>query len=151
MAQVPSNQNDIRRAYQRHSFASRVTDLPRRSRFVSLFYAAECGLKYIIMSSNNVQSTNALRNSIIGLPAMSGQTIDLHNIEQLCLSANFLPVDVGNAPSSFTVNGTTFAPYKLHEAARYGVKIADPYLGTAEEWLQNIIQAISERIRTQGI
>lgn len=84
----------------------------------------------------------------LGLPR--GQ-IDLHNIEQLCLAAGLLPVDVGSTPHSFAVNGDTFPPYKLHEAARYGVKIADGYLINVEQWLETILQAIDTRMATQGI
>lgn len=151
MAQVSSDPVDIRRAFQRHRSASSVAGMPRRSRFVSLFYAVECGLKYLVMTSGSLPSTGALKNALVASLGLPKSQIDLHDIEQLCLAASLLPVDVGSTPTSFVVNGDTFPPYKLHEAARYGVKIAEGYLGSVEQWLESILQAVDTRMATQGI
>ncbi|WP_370008281.1 KGGVGR-motif variant AAA ATPase [Sinorhizobium fredii] len=93
-------------------------------------------MKYLVMMSGSLPSTGDLRNALVASLGLPRGQIDLHNIEQLCLAAGLLPVDVGSTPHSFAVNGDTFPPYKLHEAARYGVKIADGYLINVEQWLE---------------
>jgi hypothetical protein len=103
------------------------------------------------MMSGSLPSTNALRDALTASLGIPKNQIDLHNIEQLCIAATLLPIDVGTTPTSFILNGDTFLPYKLHEAARYGVKIADVYLSTVEQWLENILQAVDTRMATQGI
>lgn len=151
MAQVSSDPVDIRRAFQRHRSALGIAGVPRRARFISLFYAAECGLKYLVMMSGSLPSTQNLRDALAAGLGTPKSQVDLHNIEQLCLVASILPVDIGNTPTSFAINGVTFLPYKLHEAARYGVKIADGYLVSVEQWLESILQAVDARMATQGI
>ncbi|QCI98842.1 hypothetical protein [Agrobacterium larrymoorei] len=151
MAQVSSDSVDVRRAFQRHRLASGVTGVPRRSRFVSLFYATECGLKYLLMTAGSLATTGDLKTALTASLGLPKRDIDLHNIEQLCQAAGLLPVDIGTSPLSFTVNGTAFPPYKLHEAARYGVKIADVYVVNVELWLENILDAVETRMATQGI
>lgn len=147
--QVPSDSLDIKRAFQRHRSSFQLAELPRRPKLVSLFYAAECGLKYLIMMSRSLATTADLRGSLVatlGLPR-----VDLHNIEQLCLAANLLPVDVGPAPASFQINGTDFPPYKMHEAARYGVKIPESYVSGVEGWLEKVVAEVEARLAAQGI
>lgn len=151
MAQVSSNPVDMKRAFQRHSFSFKLAELPRRPRLVSLFYAAECGLKYLVMMTQSITNTDDLKNSLVGVLGIPKKDIDLHNVEQLCLAASLLPVDIGFAPASFHLNGSPFLPYKIHEAARYGVKISEIYLTAIEEWLENIVTAVEARIATQGI
>jgi len=103
------------------------------------------------MMSGSLPTTGDLRNAMMASLGVSRHDIDLHNLEQLCLAAGLYPVDVGNAPPSFTSSGISFKPYKLHEAARYGVKIADVYVTVVEQWLESILQAIDIRMAAQGI
>lgn len=151
MAQISSDPVDIKRAFRRHRSTFELVGLSRRPRLVSLFYAAECGLKYLVMMSESLTSTGDLRNSLTAVLGIPKKDVDLHNIEQLCLAANMLPVDVGTAPTTFQLNGESFAPYKIHEAARYGVRIADPYLRSVEQWLERVVAAIEARMIAQGI
>lgn len=151
MAQVSSDPVDIKRAFQRHRLSFGIPGLQRRPKLVSLFYAAECGLKYLIMMSQSLSSTDGLRSVLTGMLGLPKKDIDLHNIEQLCVAASILPVDIGQAPQSFTLGAIAFAPYKIHEAARYGVKISDPYLSSIEKWLEDIVAAVDGQISARGI
>lgn len=103
------------------------------------------------MMSGSLASTGDLKAGLTASLGLPRSQIDLHNIEQLCLAASLLPVDIGSTPASFVVNGNTFAPYKLHEAARYGIKIGDAYLTNVEAWLESILSAIDVRMTAEGI
>jgi len=149
--QVPSDSIDIRRAFQRHRSSFQLLGLSRRSRFVLLFYAAECGLKYLIMTSQTLPTTDHLKSSLRTMLGLSKKAVELHDIEQLCTAANVLPVDVGFAPAPFTVNSASFPAYKMHEAARYGVKVPEPYISDVEVWLAAVVTEVAKRLTAQGV
>lgn len=151
MAQVSSDPLDIKRAFHRHRASYNLDGMLRRPRLISLFYAAECGLKYLLMTSNSIVLTGDLRTHLASALGIQKSAIDLHNLEQLCIAAHLLPIDVGFAPTSFPHRGNSFLPYKTHEAARYGVKLPESYLTIVETWLQKIVGAVESRIAAQGI
>ena len=142
MARVPSDLRDMKRAFISHNLASTVMDVPRRAKVMALCYAAECGLKTILMNTFGVNNAMDLQPILKARYAKP----DLHDIELLCAEASILPTDVGVAPGPFLVAGTGFEVYKVHEAARYGVKLPDAYLVDVEDWLTKIANAISLRI-----
>ena len=120
--------------------------IPRRSRLISLFYAAECGLKYLLMKQQNIQRTGELKHYLKVQFGMG----DLHDIERLCLSVSILPADTGNSPNNFLISNQSFAAYKIHEAARYGVRLPETYIADVENWLRRINAAIAERMKGEG-
>ncbi|MCR6670989.1 hypothetical protein [Devosia ginsengisoli] len=142
MANVPSDVTDLKRAFGAHRQLEGNLQVSRRSRVMALFYAAECGLKCVLMASANLTNVMDLKPIF---KTKYGKS-DLHDIEALCIEASILPSDVGATPSDFVVNGATFASYRIHEAARYGVKLPDIYLVAVENWLRNIATQVSLRI-----
>lgn len=142
MARVPSDLSDMKRAFMSHNLASNTANIPRRAKLMALCYAAECGLKTILMSAHGLNSAMDLQPILRAKYAKP----DLHDIELLCNEASILPADVGLAPGPFLIAGTGFEVYKVHEAARYGVKLPDVYLIDVESWLTKVASAISPRI-----
>lgn len=142
MVQVPSDLSDMKRAFNSHSLSSRTVDIPRRAKLMALCYAAECGLKTILMDMLGVNSPMDLQRIFRD----RYERPDLHDLELLCVEASVLPADVGLSPGSFTVAGIGFEAYKVHEAARYGVKLPDAYLTDVENWLTKIASVVSQRI-----
>lgn len=150
MAQVPSDPVDMRRAFRRHLATANTVGVPRRTRVMSMFYAAECGLKYLFMKDGNVSSTIDLRAQLATHLGTQRKTIEMHDLEQLCVAVSVLQADVGVPPASFQVSGQSFAAYKIHEAARYGVKLPAAYIGVVEGWLRNVNTVVHDRITQQG-
>jgi hypothetical protein len=115
------------------------------------FYAAECGLKCLFMRMENLGTTEELRNRIAGHLGIGRNSVNMHDIEQLCQAVSVLPVDTGPTPPAFMMAVEPYHVYRIHEAARYGVKLPDSYLTTAETWLSRINDAIASRMHSLGL
>lgn len=73
----------------------------------------------------------------------------MHDIEILCLINDVLPADTG-APPQFSSGGQNHEFYRIHEAARYGVKLPDAYLSQVENWLSKVNFEVGKRMKDKG-
>jgi hypothetical protein len=119
----------------------------RRSRLMALFYAAECGLKFLYMDDSGVQTTSELRPKI--KEQLGSNKIELHDLELLCEINAVAPADTGTPPQ-FTSGGEDHRLYRIHEAARYGVKLPNAYLSQVEDWLLKVNAEVGKRMKDKG-
>lgn len=118
---------------------------------MALFYAAECGLKFIFMKDNNVRLASELKSRIADFLNRNRRDIDLHDIEMLCEAVKILAVDTGPVPGNFVLtNASPHEPFRIHEAARYGVKLPCSYVTQVENWLRNVNDAVHNRLLNEG-
>lgn len=144
---VISDTDDLERAFRRHTSTAEIKDLCRRTRLMALFYAAECGLKLLFMNDKSIENTDGLRDAL--KETLGVRRIDLHDLEQLCHVTCVNPVDIV-VPLPFQVSGSTHESYRIHEAARYGIKLSDVYLSGMEKWLENVNLEIKNRMSETG-
>ncbi len=144
---VNSDTEDLARAYARHMSTAAIKNACRRSRIMALFYAAECGLKFLYIQDSGLQTTNDIRTKI--KEQIGPVRIDLHDIELLCELNSVIPSDTGNPPN-FTAGGQDHPLYRIHEAARYGVKLPHFYLTDVEVWLEKVNLEVGNRMQDSG-
>jgi hypothetical protein len=146
---VNSDTYDLARAFARHLSTSVVQNACRRSRLMALFYAAECGLKFLYMDDGDVTTTKELKTKLAEEIGKKKNEIDLHDIEMLCQVTSVVPADTGTPPP-FTVGASSHETFRIHEAARYGVKLPDVYLTEVEIWLSKVNAEVRLRMKDKG-
>ncbi len=110
------------------------------SSYLLLFYAVECGLKYVYLRRNRMASTQQLAES--GLLSGNG-----HDLMKWCKDLK-MPASLAGVTVHFRLLSNTSKQYnigKAHEAWRYGVPIEKSTQDTIVEWLT----AVSDWIKLQ--
>ena len=98
-----------------------------------LFYAAECALKSVYMTQNNLKATDDARGQ-----ANSARSF-AHNLRALIVALNIPRSSItGIPPIIIDRSGARAEPAILHEAWRYGVKVRD--LAALYDWLTSLVE-----------
>jgi hypothetical protein len=127
----PPPQSLRRRAQQLEAAAIRESAHDINCASLLLFYAAECGLKHVYMSRNNLKDTSEERGSAVSARSYG------HDLKRLVTALNIPRASIGNAPAIvFRRSQDRGEVSVLHQAWRYGVEID----ATDElyKWLQTI-------------
>jgi hypothetical protein len=121
-----------RRADELHAAAQRELQHDPDAAALLLFYAAECGMKSLYMLQNSLKDTSEARGSALAARSF------VHDILRLAQALK-IPKSVYSPNPSFRVhrNGASIDVSQLHQAWRYGEKIADTQL--IFDWLLKII------------
>ncbi|HXP86947.1 MAG TPA: hypothetical protein VN841_19615 [Bryobacteraceae bacterium] len=96
-----------------------------------LFYAAECGLKYVHLRRNNFRTTEQLRDAN-------------HDLNLLIKDLNLSASAIGGAPALRLSRGEdeSCPPASAHQAWRYGVRIDATDEARFVAWLQRICEVV---------
>ena len=109
-----------------------VTDLA--SKGILLFYAAECGLKAIYMSRNNLRMASDTNSVAVRAASDFG-----HHLDELIRQLKISTADVPHTPGKITMsNGQLLSVGQVHEAWRYGGKISEE--DRVLQWLEGALK-----------
>ncbi|MBK1835840.1 hypothetical protein JHL17_00295 [Azospirillum sp. YIM B02556] len=145
-ARVPSDRRSMGQAFKRNYQAAQTLTEYTRPRLMLLFYAAEAGLKAICMHEHTLKDSEDLGEYM----NQNYRKKDGHDLEILITIANINATDIVDCPGNFPImyngRGLSFRPFKIHEAARYGVKVCPQFRNQIETWLESICQVLNRRL-----
>ena len=96
-------------------------DVDDASKGVLLFYAAECGLKAVYMSRNNLRMASQKNSTAIKAANEFG-----HRLDDLIRELKIRPDTLSHTPGNVTMkDGRKLTVQQIHEAWRYGGLISE--------------------------
>ncbi len=116
-------------------------DVDNASKGLLLFYAAECGLKAVYMSRNNLHLVSDKNATAIRAANEFG-----HQLDQLIRELKIRPDTLSHTPGRVTLkDGRPLAVNQIHEAWRYGGAISESDAVVA--WLNRAVEYVMEELR----
>lgn len=144
---------DLRHAYKTHVKCLKSCANPNHpSLDLIRFYAAECGLKYLVMQRANLINTNQIQNR-------KKHPVLTHDLPSIIKCLGISINDLGGLSSpepcvSVEGNQRTISVKDAHEALRYGIKFLPDTNSTSTnsrqilvDWLSKILQYLHSQIR----
>jgi hypothetical protein len=129
MAKIHAGFSELRASHHYLVGAARVSQGPPAH--LLLFYAAECGLKYVHLRRNKFRTTEQLGD------------ID-HDLSLLIKNLNLSASAIGGVPALRLSRGENEScpPSSAHQAWRYGVRIDAADEAKFVTWLQKICEVV---------
>ena len=138
---IEITQREMDRAYRDHSRASKTLTADSFSRLTCLFYAAECGLKSVLMKRGQRVTTKDVEKY--------GHNLNSMLDEVKCGDRLRLPDNISLEPLRYPHNRQRNADQgELNQIWRYGVKFNDPtHQDDVVSKLENICLWVKQELR----
>jgi hypothetical protein len=118
--------SELKRAFQSHLEAF-AKDRSSKSMLLLLFYAAECGLKWMWLVNNNLKTTSEMERLFPGRG---------HDLQAWVKVLGLSPRDVPRLPSiKLARDGSSISIELVHQAWRYGIGLVPLDEQAIESWL----------------
>jgi hypothetical protein len=129
MARIHAGFTELKASHLRLAAAARSSQGPPAH--LLLFYAAECGLKYVHLRRNNYRTTEQLGDAD-------------HDLSLLIKNLHLSATAIGGAPPLRLSRGENEScpPSSAHQAWRYGVRIDAADEARFVTWLQRICEVV---------
>ncbi|MGK7900290.1 MAG: hypothetical protein AB4352_02545 [Hormoscilla sp.] len=110
------------------------------SRYLLLFYGAECGLKSIWLRQHGYRKTSQI-------PDQTLLSQDGHNLSRWISEVGVYSNTVGDPPNfRLARGGSSLDIEKAHQAWRYGIRMRSEDEKVVVEWLETVCDWIKENI-----
>ena len=142
MSKIAVDRSKFKKAFHCHTQAFKFLVNHNKSRNLLLFYAVECGLKYLVLYEYRKNHSEYLFEENLfggdGHDLISG----LRHWRQASRSR------LGETPKHFKIKGfRNLFPFRsIHQAWRYGLQLEREDETHAVEWLKNLLQFIEENL-----